>query len=178
MAKCHEIHKGSDAGYEAARFLQRTAGPGLRLVRLGRTALRRSGLNPVHLAAEDSFNEFLAALSPEQRHLGNALRFRPNVLIQGLGEALVPFIEEHLTRLEWSSNGASSALVVTSPCIRCVVPNVDPATGLVDDRVLDAVSKLSAERHPNRPTYFGVYAQPAGPGVLSRSAVLTGSLVF
>lgn len=177
-AKCQEIHEGWDAGDTAARFLQRTAGPDLRLVRLGRKALQRSGLNPVHLAAEDSVIEFLATLAPAQRHLGNALRFRPNVLVQGLGGSLVPFLEDQFTRLEWSSPEYRGGLEVTGRCVRCIVPNVDPVTGLMDGNVLDAVSKMSAQRYPAQPTYFGVYARPVGPGVLSRGDVMTGTIAF
>jgi uncharacterized protein YcbX len=178
FSKCLDIHRGKDAGDKAARFLQQTAGPGLRLVRLGREALQRNGLNPVHLATVDSVNEFLAALAPEQRHLVNALRFRPNILVQGHGESLLPFVEDHLSRLNWSSNGAECGLFVTSLCIRCIVPNVDPSTGLMDNSILEAVSKLSAERFPAQPTYFGVYVRPTGPGVLLRGDAMTGTFSF
>lgn len=176
--KCHEVHRGSDAGHEAARFLQQTAGPGLRLVRLGRAALQRSGLNAVHIAAEDSYQEFLAALPPDQRERGHLLRFRPNVVLGGLDERLVPFIEDQLTQLEWSSSQGSGTLEVTSPCIRCVAPNIDPDSGSVDNSILETVSKLSVQRNPTQPICFGVYARSPGQGVLTRDAVMTGTIAF
>jgi hypothetical protein len=59
-----------------------------------------------------------------------------------------------------------------------VVLNVDPATGHQDPRVLEAISKHSAARHPGKPICFGLYATATGASTLSRGAVLQASLAF
>lgn len=177
-ARGHEVHQGFDAGDEAAHFLQKTAGPGLRLVRQGRAALQRPGLNPVHLVAEDSHAELLATLPRGPHTLGQIQRFRPNVLVGGLDAPLLPFLEDQFTRLDWASPQGAGRLDVTRLCVRCVAPNVDPGSGAVDPRVLAAVSELSAQRNPQRPVCFGVYARAAGSGLLARGAVVSATLGF
>ena len=51
-------------------------------------------------------------------------------------------------------------LEITAPCIRCVVPNVDPASAQVDDSFGDALTRLSQQRRPGA-TVFGIYARGA-----------------
>lgn len=177
-ARCHELHHGCDAGDHAARFLQKTAGPGLRLVRMGQAALQRTGLNPIHMVAQASHAEFLAALPSGLAATGQIQRFRPNVLVGGLDEPLVPFIEDQFTRLEWSSPTGAGRLDVTGPCVRCVAPNVDPDSGAVDDSILHAVGQLSAQRRPGQPICFGVYARPPAKGLLPRDAIMSATIGF
>ena len=71
----------------------------------------------------------------------------------------IEFIEESLAALEWQAQ-ADTRLDVTAPCVRCVVPNVDPASARVDDGFLDTLARLSLQRRPGG-TVFGVYARGA-----------------
>jgi hypothetical protein len=61
--------------------------------------------------------------------------------------------------LEWTGAACVTRLEVTSPCIRCVVLNVDPATAEVAPATLMALEDLSQRRKPGGPTAFGVYAR-------------------
>jgi uncharacterized protein len=178
ITKQHVEYSGTDGGNAAAAFLQRTVGDRLHLVRLGHDALRREGSNRVHVVSRESYNEFASTLALNDAPVASIARFRPNVVITGLRESLVPFIEEQFAKLEWSSGMTSICLVVGDLCVRCVVPNVDPATGRVDASVSEAVSVLSAQRYPGQPTYFGIYAHSAAAGTLARGTVLTAALAF
>jgi uncharacterized protein len=53
----------------------------------------------------------------------------------------MPFLEEHLTQPTW---GGSGELRATSPCVRCIVPNVNPATGEVNAEPAPTAAELSA----------------------------------
>jgi uncharacterized protein YcbX len=177
-AKQNDVFVASDAGDEVAAFLENTVGARLRLVRLGRDARRREGSNRAHMVSRTSFDELSADLPQTAQLPQNLMRFRPNIVVTGWPEPLVPFLEEQFTKLEWTAAKTTAALEVLELCIRCVVPNVDPATGGEDARVLEVVSKHSAARHPGEPIYFGLYATSNGPCTLNRGAVLEASLAI
>jgi len=153
---CHEEFDAADAGDAVAAWLQRVAGAPLRLVRLGEAALARAGTNALHLV-------FAPSIAAVEAQLGaiDVRRFRPNVVLampQGEGNA---FIEESLEALDWQGD-VEIRLEITAPCVRCVVPNVDPASARVDDAFLDTLARLSQQRRPGA-TVFGIYARgPAG----------------
>ena len=85
------------------------------------------------------------------------LRYRPNIVLSG---ALDEFIEESVASLTWDGATSRMPLEITAPCVRCVVPNVDPASAQVDETVGDALARLSLQRRPGA-TVFGVYARGA-----------------
>ena len=77
------------------------------------------------------------------------LRFRPNVIVDN-GE---PFSE-----LEWSGlQFGDQAFSVAKPCARCIVVNIDPASGLPGPNVLGALVPYSSI--PNK-VLFGQYLRP------------------
>jgi hypothetical protein len=87
-------------------------------------------------------------------------RFRPNIVL-ALPADGNEFVEESLEALAWQGTDAGETrLDVTAPCIRCVVPNVDPTSGRVDPSLLDTLAGLSLQRRPGG-TVFGVYARGA-----------------
>ena len=182
--KRNDLFAATDEGAAAAEFLRRTVGArGLRLVRLGREARCREGVNPVHIVSSASVEEFNDELARTGHAPASIERFRPNLVISappGDEAFWLPFMEEHFTSLDWTDEAAQrSSLVIGDLCVRCVVPNVDPASASVDDRVLQTVGSLSAQRHPGKPVYFGVYAKtPAARTALRRGAVLTAQLAF
>ncbi|KIJ66454.1 hypothetical protein HYDPIDRAFT_109491 [Hydnomerulius pinastri MD-312] len=62
-------------------------------------------------------------------------RFRPNIVLKGAG---APFAEDVITELSIDSHrevldGASSIIQLVSKCTRCLLPNVDPVTGIRDN---------------------------------------------
>lgn len=177
VAKQNDLFAASDAGNEVAEFLENTVGARLRLVRLGPEGQRREGSRRIHILSRTSFDELAVDLPREAQPPEHLMRFRPNIVVTGESEPLVPFLEEQFTRLEWSA-GTTNVLEVGERCVRCVVPNVDPGTGSEDARILGVVHKHSTARYPGEPIYFGLYATSRGAGTLNRGAVLEASLAI
>lgn len=174
----NDTYAAMDEGDAAAAFLLRAIGAPLRLVQLGPMARCRHGLNAVHLVSRASHAELCAALAADPSLPISVERFRPNVVLSGQHEPLMPFIEEHFSTLEWTHAARSARLSVDALCVRCVVPNVDPVTASVDERVLQTVGHLSAQRHPGKPVYFGAYARASACTALHRGEVLSASMTF
>lgn len=150
-----------DAGDDAAALLKTATGERLRLVRLSIEAQRRPNLNALHVIGEASLRAWQHALT--QPLDGLAQRARPNVLLRAEdGGELPPFIEDLMTE----ARIGALTLRRTGPCVRCIVPTVDPASGETQPFALDALTQLSAERAPGAPVQFGVYARGEGAGVL------------
>jgi uncharacterized protein YcbX len=150
----HETFDAADAGDAVAAWLQGVVGAPLRLVRLGEAALAREGTNALHLV----FAPSVAAVEAQWGRT-DVRRFRPNIVLAmpaGDGNA---FFEENLEALEWLGQPATR-LEITAPCVRCVVPNVDPDSARVDDGFLDTLARLSQQRRPGA-TVFGIYARGA-----------------
>jgi uncharacterized protein YcbX len=160
----HDIFEAADAGDAVAAWLAQVCGAPLRLVKLGAAARARDGVNALHLVFSASAAAVDAALASAGLPAADLRRYRPNiVLAMPAGTAGIEFIEESLEALEWQRGATATRLQVTAPCVRCVVPNVDPASGRVDDAVLDTLARLSQQRRPGGATVFGVYARgPAG----------------
>lgn len=177
-AKRNEVFAATDAGDKVAAFLENTVGARLRLVRLGPEAHRREGSDRVHIVSTTSFHEIAADLSPAARHPQNLMRFRPNIVVAGLSEPLMPFLEEQFTALGWTDGRTAAALEARELCIRCVVPNVDPETAREEERVLEVLGKHSAARYPGEPIYFGIYASVNRSCTLHGGAVLEASLAI
>lgn len=166
-AKAIETLQARDAGDAAADFISVAAGARLRLVH---TAQTRHRPNAVHICTLPSWRE----LAEAHGDAANASfeRMRPNLLLDG--DELLPFVEEHCRAL----TAAGASLSVQERCVRCIVPNVEPGEGQVDERWLAAATRLSAQRHPNAPVAFGVYARPLGAGQLDRGERVSLTLAF
>ncbi len=159
---CHDTFEAADAGDAVAAWLADVVGADLRLVRLGERAVARDGPAALHVV----FAESMAAVDGHLEAAGgpraDSRRYRPNiVLAAAAGQAFDAFVEDTLRALEWQARPGPTRLEITSPCIRCVVPNVDPATARVDPATLQALEDLAQRRHPGGPTTFGVYARGA-----------------
>ncbi|MGQ3054862.1 MAG: MOSC domain-containing protein [Roseateles sp.] len=150
-----------DAGDDAAALLLATTGEHLRLVRLSLEAQRRPMLNPLHIVGDGSLQAWAAALTKPLT--GAVQRVRPNVLLSADdGGALPAFIEDMLIE----ARIGALTLRRTTPCVRCMMTTIDPATGIAQPLALDALTQLSAEREPGAPVQFGIYASGSGTGVL------------
>jgi hypothetical protein len=153
----HEIFAAEDAGDAVAAWLQRVTGAPLRLVRLEDAVHARDGNNALHLVFTPSLAAVQAAWTAQAI---DVRRFRPNIVL-ALPADGNEFVEESLEALAWQRDGQDDArLDVTAPCIRCVVPNVDPASARVDESLLDTLAGLSLQRRPGG-TVFGIYARGA-----------------
>lgn len=149
-----------DGGDDAAALLRATTGERLRLVRLSAAAQRRPGLNALHLVGDGSLQAWRDA-TPQPLH-GAPERARANLVLCAEDGELTPFIEDLLAQ----ARIGALTLTRTLPCVRCVVPSVDPVTGQPQPPALEALTRLSAERLPGAPVQFGVYARGSGAGVL------------
>jgi uncharacterized protein YcbX len=157
---------GWDAGDDAAALLRATTGERLRLVRLSAEAQRRPGLNALHLVGNSSLQAWQEALgdAPPQPLSGLALRARPNLVLQAEdGGELPAFIEDIVVDLRVGELTFKRTL----PCVRCVVPTVDPVSAEPQPLMLDVLTRLSAERAPGAPVQFGVYLAGSGGGRVS-----------
>jgi uncharacterized protein YcbX len=161
--RVHDVFDAADAGDEVAAWLARVTGAPLRLVRLGDEALWREGPSALHLVFADSVAAVDAQLAEDGHARADPRRYRPNIVLAGHGAALDPFIEDSLDALDWHGRDAATRLAVTSLCVRCVVPNVDPSTAAVSDATQHALATLAQRRRPGEPTTFGIYARGA-PG--------------
>jgi len=152
-----------DAGDDAAALLRATTGERLRLVRLGDAARQGLAPNALHLVGNGSLRAWREALAQPLNQ--PAERTRANLLLHAEdGSELPPFIEDILTDARIAGG---PTLRRTSPCVRCVVPTVDPASGNPQPQALDALTRLSAERAPGAAVQFGIYASGSGAGRLS-----------
>jgi uncharacterized protein YcbX len=156
----HEEFAAADAGDAVAAWLEQVVGAPLRLVKLEDAAHARDGNNALHLVFTSSVSAVEALRAPTGAAAIDARCFRPNIVLSLPADGN-EFVEESLEALAWQG-AAETRLEITAPCIRCVVPNVDPVSARVDDSVLDTLAALSLQRRPG-PTAFGIYARgPAG----------------
>ncbi len=177
-ARRTDVFPGRAAGAAADRWISAVAGAPLRLVRLGDEAIGRAHAERLHVVTLESAAEVDAALRARGEPPADVLRYRPNLVLRGQGAPLVPFVEEVLERLSWAHDGGEARLAVTARCVRCVVPNVDPATGRAGAHVLPALAELSAQRHPGQPTALGMYGNATPGATLARGQALRLSFAF
>ncbi len=160
--RVHDTFDAADAGDPAARWLAAVTGAPLRLVRLGEQALAREGPAALHLVFVPSMAAVDAELAAAGRPAADPRRYRANVVLDASsGDGLDAFVEESVQALAWQprDGGATLRIAVTGPCVRCVVPDVDPATARVDPGTLAAMETLSQRRRPGGATVFGLYAR-------------------
>ena len=134
-----------DAGNAAAGLLSVLCGAQLRLARVSAAAILRPLNNAVHIVGRPSLAEIDAGLDER--------RFRANVVLDG--PELLPFMEDHARSLSWPGG----RLELYAPCVRCIVPDVDPVTAEVDGSVGMRVAAASAQRKPGGPSCLGVYGR-------------------
>ncbi|KAI5119725.1 hypothetical protein M0805_001438 [Coniferiporia weirii] len=91
-------------------------------------------------------------------------RFRPNIVLSGAG---VPWAEDVWESIQVGANVSSISLV--SKCARCLLPNVDPDTGVRDAAVpYKVLMKFRTNKDPARlrKPCFGCNGVPAGAGMV------------
>ena len=178
----NQVFDGTDAGDVASKWLQQATGADLRLVRLSGADWARATVNHCHIASASSLAELNAVQAQQGTVAAEMQRFRPNIVIASApssASTLDPFVEEYCTHLRWQDAGRLAQMAVQAePCIRCIVPNVDPRTATVSDQPLATVSRLSAERHPGKPVYFGIYANAQQAATLHEGTQLELELNF
>jgi uncharacterized protein YcbX len=161
-----------DMGDEAAAWLDRyLAVPGkrFRLVRFAKDAERLSSKDwTKEIDAPNMFSDGFAVLVATQRSLDilnerllkqghetvDMLRFRPNIVIEGL-EA---HTEDNLSELHLHTASGLVALGLVKPCPRCPIPNIDPYTANSTHEVMDTLATYRALARMDGAVCFGMNA--------------------
>lgn len=173
--------QGRDAGSNAARFLRNVTGDDLRLVQFEPGTTIQSHQNPIHICSEASLNELNHQFRANGQSVIAMERFRPNIVLSSDEKTLPAFLEEQFSSLSWcqdTANGKFATIDISSLCVRCIVPNVDPKTATVNDDVAHTVASASSSRHPGRPAYFGIYGKASPTTYLNLGATLHAELKF
>jgi len=81
-------------------------------------------------------------------------RFRPNLVLEGLQA----FDEDHIDELTITTDDGPVRLKLVKPCVRCTIPNVDPATGVAGHEPGDTLAGFRADARMNGGITFGMNA--------------------
>jgi uncharacterized protein YcbX len=113
-------------------------------------------------ASLDDLNQRLAARASAPVTMQ---RFRPNLVLDGLQ----PWDEDHLDELLISTPEGEARIRLVKPCVRCEIPNVDPATAATGPEPGTTLAGFRADPRVEGGITFGVNAIVLpGPDVLLR----------
>jgi len=84
-------------------------------------------------------------------------RFRPNLVLDG-GEAFRPFDEDHVETLHIDTDDGPIGLRLVKPCVRCGIPNVDPANGEAGDEPGRTLARFRTDARMGGGITFGMNA--------------------
>jgi len=158
-----------DMGALAAQWFSDFLGRPLRLARFDPEAPRRA--DPRWTGAIEAANAFqdgfpllvtsAASLAEVNRRLAangaaaiSAARFRPNLVLGGIDA----HGEDHLDEIAFASAEGPVRLKLVKPCVRCSIPDVDPATGTTGHAVGDVLAGYRADRRMNGRLTFAMNA--------------------
>jgi hypothetical protein len=158
-----------DMGRVAAQWIADFLGTAARLVRFDPEQRRLSERRwSGGIEAENAFSDgfpLLVASTASLADLNTRLasrgaapvamdRFRPNLVLDGLA----PFDEDHLGEITIAADGGPVVLRLVKPCVRCSIPNVDPATGTAGTEPGDTLAGFRADARMNGGITFGMNA--------------------
>ncbi len=172
----HDVVKAYDMGDLAAQwfsdFLGAAHGP-LRLVRFDPDERRPAdpqwtggveALNafadgfPLLVANAASLDDLNARLAARGAAAVTMQRFRPNIVLAGLQA----YDEDHLDEIVIDTGEGPVTLTLVKPCVRCSIPNVDPATAATGQEPGDTLAGYRADARMQGGITFGVNAIVAG----------------
>ena len=145
-----------DMGALCAQWFSDCLGRPLRLARFDPEAPRRADrkwTGPIDAANafQDGFPLLVASAASidevNRRHAGagepsvTLARFRPNLVLGGIDANG----EDHLDEIVFAAEGGPVRLKLVKPCVRCTIPDVDPATGSAGHAVGDALAHYRAD---------------------------------
>ncbi len=164
-----DVVKAYDMGPLAAQWFSDFLGTPARLVRFDPEEKRLSARQWTgDVQAENAFSDGFPLLVANQASLDdlNARlaaravapvtmpRFRPNLVLGGLQA----FDEDHLDTLEISTERGPVRLRLVKPCVRCSIPNVDPASGATSQEPGATLAGFRADARMAGGITFGVNA--------------------
>ena len=136
-----------DMGALAAQWFSDFLGSPVRLARFDPEQRRLSSPNwsagiealnpftdgfPLLVASTGGLEQFNARLVAQGAAPVTMARFRPNLVIDADDAALREHLEDHLDELRFDTADGPVRLKLVKPCARCPIPDVEPATGVVD----------------------------------------------
>lgn len=159
----HDARDAWDMGALAAQWFSDFLGRPLRLVRVDPDDLavcnpRWTGEDRAVTAFADGYPLLVctqAALDDLAQRTGQAMdwrRFRPNLVLDGLDAHAEDFLE----RIEFDTPDGPLVLRPVKPCVRCSIPDVDPATGEPGHAVGDALRAYRADARMDGALTFGM----------------------
>ena len=107
---------------------------------------------PFLVANQHSLDELNQQLGAQGHAPVDMIRFRPNIVLQGLE----PYDEDHLAGFRTGAAG----FAFVKPCARCPIPNVDPLTGIP---AAEPGRTLARQRLFDQGVIFGMNAIAALP---------------
>ncbi len=164
-----DIVKAYDMGALAAQWFTDFLGQPLKLARFDPEEERTS--SPQWTGGVKSLNAFtdgypllvantasLADLNTRLAAAGHAPvamdRFRPNLVLDGLE----PWDEDHLREIDIATDAGTATLRLVKPCVRCSIPDVDPATAATGTAVAQTLAGFRADPRMKGGLTFGVNA--------------------
>lgn len=143
-----------DCGDKAAKWLSKFLQTKCRLVYFPQSEFRQVDLNyanqgdgtafsdgfPFLLLSEASLDDLNRRLMDADKQSIEMRRFRPNIVVSGC-EA---FAEDSWQRIQIGE----TILRIVKPCSRCIIPNIDPETGIRGDEPLQTLKTYRRYAHP------------------------------
>ena len=164
-----DLVKAYDMGDLAAQWFSDFLGTRLRLVRFDPEQKRLADPQwAADVRAETAFADgfpLLVTASASLRDLNARLaargaapvgmqRFRPNLVLAGLQA----FDEDHVDEILIDTEQGPVRLRLVKPCVRCSIPNIDPATAVVANEPGDTLAGFRADARVKGGTTFGMNA--------------------
>lgn len=158
-----------DMGDVAAQWFSDFLGRKLRLVRFDPDHRRLSSLQwtggleasnqfsdafPLMVIGEASMDELNRRLTLAGHDAVGIERFRPNIVLAGL-EA---HDEDRVDILRIAADGKEVQVRPVKPCVRCPIPNIDPATAQIDPQVSDTLQAYRKNDRLQGAVTFGMNA--------------------
>jgi uncharacterized protein YcbX len=158
-----------DMGALAAQWFSDFLGKKLRLVRFDPDVQRLSSLKWTGgVEAPVQFNDGFALLVTSDAALDDLNtrlqagghgpvgmeRFRPNLVLSGVQA----HDEDHLDTLHVTTEQGPAQLKPVKPCVRCPIPNVDPASGIPSPEVSDTLQTYRQDARMDGGITFGMNA--------------------
>lgn len=164
-----------DMGSEAALWFSQALGRNCRLVRFDPAQQRLSGTKwtggingpaqfadayPLLVTTSAAFDLLNDKLQAQGHAAVDGLRFRANIVLDGLAEHEEDFIDTL-----WVQAAQPIAIRLGKPCSRCPIPNIDPRTAHSSPEVGDTIHQYRQDARLDGAITFGmnaVVAQGAG----------------
>ncbi|MBL8342145.1 MAG: MOSC N-terminal beta barrel domain-containing protein [Rubrivivax sp.] len=109
---------------------------------------------PLLVAGAASMADFNTRLAARSAAPVGIERFRPNIVLEGLAA----FEEDHIDTLAIDTDEGEVRLKLVKPCVRCTIPDIDPATAERGTAVGDTLASFRADKRMGGGLTFGMNA--------------------